>query len=150
MKQRVRAILITAARQLLTIRRERLGEPAYWVLPGGGVEPTDTDLEAALDRELREELGGAATIDSQILTLDHGTDREYFYLGRIDAWNEHDRTGPEFDDPTRGTYILDLVPLTTAGLDSISLKPDQVAELLRRHVAAGTPLFELPDLRRRR
>ena len=149
MKQRVRAILITPDHHLLTIRRERPGEATYWVLPGGGVEPTDRDLEAALDREIREELGGTAALHSQLLTLDHGTDREHFYLGRIDTWNEHDRTGPEFNDPTRGTYTVELIPLTSAGLDSINLKPDAVAEFLRGHVAAGSALFDLPDLRRR-
>jgi 8-oxo-dGTP pyrophosphatase MutT (NUDIX family) len=38
MTDRVRALLITPAGELLTIRRTRPGEDPYWVLPGGGID----------------------------------------------------------------------------------------------------------------
>jgi len=38
MIERVRAVLVTPADQILLIRRERPATATYWVLPGGHVE----------------------------------------------------------------------------------------------------------------
>ncbi|WP_198168382.1 NUDIX hydrolase [Herbidospora yilanensis] len=120
----MRAILRTPGGHLLTIKRVRPGRAPYWVLPGGGVEPGDGSLEEALLREVREELGGAAVIDS----LFHVADREHFYLGRIHAWDPTLRTGPEFADPARGEYLVEEIPVSR--LAEIDLKPEAVARLL--------------------
>jgi ADP-ribose pyrophosphatase YjhB (NUDIX family) len=47
--------VIQAGERVLVVRHEKDGR-AYWLLPGGGVEPGET-LEAALRRELLEECG---------------------------------------------------------------------------------------------
>ncbi|WP_328794509.1 NUDIX domain-containing protein [Herbidospora solisilvae] len=120
----MRAILRTPGGHLLTIKRVRPGRAPYWVLPGGGVEPEDRSLEETLLREVREELGGDAVIDS----LFHVADGQYFYLGRIHAWDPALRTGPEFSDPARGEYLVEEIPLSR--LAEIDLKPEVVAELL--------------------
>ncbi|MFE5594960.1 NUDIX domain-containing protein [Streptomyces sp. NPDC056549] len=41
MIERVRAVLATADGTMLVIRRTKPGIPEYWVLPGGGVEPSE-------------------------------------------------------------------------------------------------------------
>jgi ADP-ribose pyrophosphatase YjhB (NUDIX family) len=143
--ERVRAVLITPAGQLLLIRRTRPGATPYWVLPGGHVEAYDLSLRAALIREVREEVGAQPQITGllQVLSDEHG--RECFYLAHIDSWSEADRTGPEFDDPSRGEYRLEEVPLTASALDAINLVPEQIAALLRNAATSGTDLTALAN-----
>jgi ADP-ribose pyrophosphatase YjhB (NUDIX family) len=145
--ERVRAILVTPARHLLTIRRSRPGTADYWVLPGGHVEPADTTREAALHREVREELCADIRIHGLLHVLESPGERQLFYLAHVDRWSSSDRTGPEFTDPTRGGYDPQTVPLTVDGLVTIDLKPDPLADLLLSHLRQGIDLFTLPDLR---
>lgn len=49
-------------RMLLTRRGPFESSPGYWDAPGGGVEPGETHLQAAV-REGREELGGLPRLD---------------------------------------------------------------------------------------
>ena len=113
MTDRVRALLITPAGELLTIRRIRPGEDTYWVLPGGGIDAGE-DLETALARELHEEIAATADIHSLLHILELGGERQYFYLARVRAWSASpgDRSGPEFADAARGEYHLQTIPLT--------------------------------------
>jgi ADP-ribose pyrophosphatase YjhB (NUDIX family) len=145
--ERVRAILVTPAGTMLAIRRDKAGQPAYWVLPGGHVEPGDSDLEAALTREIREEIVGEPRIASLLHILDGDGERQYFYLARIASWSFESRTGPEFAESGRGGYALEEVPLTASGLAAVELKPAAVADLLRHAVRSGLDLFSMPDLR---
>jgi len=55
---RVGAVIVVDGRLLLV--RQARGRESYWLLPGGGVRFGETFAEA-LARELREELGAAAT-----------------------------------------------------------------------------------------
>jgi ADP-ribose pyrophosphatase YjhB (NUDIX family) len=148
MNERVRALLVTPDGNLLTIRRERPGQSAYWVLPGGGTENGET-LEAALTRELREELAATADIHSLVHIVQRDSERQYIYLARARTWSASaaDRTGPEFTDPARGQYHLQPVPLTASALSEITLKPDALASFLLGHLRNHADLFALPDLR---
>ncbi len=141
----VRAVLVTPAGGLLLMRRTWPGAAPYWTFPGGHVEPDDPGLRAALIREVREEAGGEPQIVGLLQLLADEHQRQYFYLGRIQSWSEADRTGPEFDDPDRGEYRLEEVPLTPGALDAIGLVPEEIAALLRDAVAAETDLATLAD-----
>lgn len=89
MIERVRAVLVTPDGCLLAIRRDRPDRATYWVLPGGHVDPEDQNIEAALSREISEEIADEADITSLLQVLDSGAgdERQYFYLGRISTWD---------------------------------------------------------------
>jgi ADP-ribose pyrophosphatase YjhB (NUDIX family) len=141
----VRAVLITPSGALLLMRRTWPGAAPYWVFPGGHVEADDPGLTAALVREVKEETGGQPQIDGLLQVLADEHQREYFYLARITSWSEADRTGPEFDDPDRGEYRLDEVPLSGPALNAMSLEPQEIADLVRDAAATGTDLATLID-----
>jgi ADP-ribose pyrophosphatase YjhB (NUDIX family) len=149
MIERVRAVLVTPDGCLLAIRRDQPDRATYWVLPGGHVDTGDQGLEAALSREISEEIAGNADIASllQVLESETGGERQYIYLGRIASWDFAAHTGPEFSEPGRGIYHLEQIPLTSAGLTAIDLKPAAVAGQLRDAIGGGRDLFTLPDLR---
>ncbi|MFE2167143.1 NUDIX domain-containing protein [Streptomyces sp. NPDC059447] len=138
MKERVRAVLVTADDTMLVIRRTKPGIPEYWVLPGGGVEPGDESREAALHREIHEEIAGTADIVRIFHTMESDDERQLFYLARIATWSFDDRTGPEFSAEGRGEYALEEIPLTVEALDGIDLKPEEIVHALRGAIGAGT------------
>ncbi|MFJ1858919.1 NUDIX domain-containing protein [Streptomyces anulatus] len=144
MMERVRAVLVTADDTMLVIRRTRPGIPEYWVLPGGGVEPSDESREAALHREIHEEIAGKADIIRLLHTMESDDERQFFYLARIATWSFDDRTGPEFSAEGRGEYALEEIPLTMEGLDGIDLKPEEIAHVLREAISAGSLGAEAP------
>ncbi len=100
-------ILRPAARVLLVDARDRVllfrggdparpGEPAYWFTVGGGLDPGETPVEAAV-RETREETGLCRTASDLVGPVWHevvefGFDgRTYrqsqdFFLSRVDHW----------------------------------------------------------------
>jgi 8-oxo-dGTP diphosphatase len=73
---RVVAAVIERAGYVLIAQRKRTGQhPLKWEFPGGKVEPGEAP-EAALVRELEEELGIRAKVDAEIARY------EYQYPGR--------------------------------------------------------------------
>jgi ADP-ribose pyrophosphatase YjhB (NUDIX family) len=145
--ERVRAIPVTPANTMLAIRRLNRGVAPYWVLPGGHVEDGDSSLEAALRRELREELAGAATILRRVAVLEGRTERQHFYLAAISSWSFADRSGPEFSETGRGCYELEEIPLTVEAMNGIDLKPAAIATLIKECLHREGDILALPDLR---
>ncbi len=145
MQHRVRALLVTPRHTILVIKRIRPGTPAYWVLPGGGVEESDESLEAALHREVWEEIAGRAEIAGLFhTTVESDGERQYFYLAHIEEWDFDDRSGPEFTRSDRGEYLLEEIPLTLDGLDAIDLKPEEIAGRIREAIAGGRLILAEP------
>ncbi|WP_457033898.1 NUDIX hydrolase [Kitasatospora sp. P5_F3] len=138
MKERVRAILITPNGTTLVIKRVRPGIDPYWVTVGGGVEDTDPDREAALLREIREEIAGEAEIVRLLHELENTQgEREFFYLARITSWNFADRSGPEFERDDRGEYRLEEVSLTAETVGALNLMPPEIKTVLCEAIDRG-------------
>jgi ADP-ribose pyrophosphatase YjhB (NUDIX family) len=146
-RRAARAILIDDRGRLVLIKRTKPGQAPYWTAPGGGVEDTDTSVEAALYRELAEELGAEATDASQVFLFsspsDSGVAVQHFFVARLATLDESARSGAEFSDPSRGGYELDRVDLRGDDLASIDLKPTALKEFILANreallVEAGT------------
>lgn len=129
-----RAILIDDRGRLVLIKRIKPGQAPYWTAPGGGVEDTDASVEAALHRELAEELGAEAVDASQVFLFsspsDAGVAVQHFFVARLASLDESARSGPEFSDPSRGGYELDRVDLRGGDLESIDLKPTALKDFI--------------------
>lgn len=143
-----RAILIDDQAQLVLIKRTKPGQEPYWTAPGGGVEDDDGSVEAALHRELAEELGAEVTGASQVFLLsspsDAGVAVQHFFVARLTKLDETARSGPEFSDPSRGGYDLDRIDLRGEALASFGLKPVALKEFILANreallVEAGFP-----------
>jgi ADP-ribose pyrophosphatase YjhB (NUDIX family) len=128
----VRAILLDEDDRLVLIKRIKPGQAPYWTTPGGGLESTDESLEAALRRELQEELGAEAARFAQVFLFTapagDGVSVQHFFACRLLQLKEDARTGEEFADPSRGDYQLDRVTLDK--LPAVDLKPDALKEFI--------------------
>ena len=70
MKQVVAALIVRNNKILICQRTKHQPMPLKWEFPGGKVEP-DESPEAALFRELEEELGISAKIGAKVATIRH-------------------------------------------------------------------------------
>jgi 8-oxo-dGTP pyrophosphatase MutT (NUDIX family) len=133
-RRAARAILIDDRGRLVLIKRTKPGQSPYWTAPGGGVEDMDSSVEAALHRELAEELGVCATDATQVFLFSSSSDTgvavQHFFVARLVSLDESARSGPEFGDPSRGGYELDRINLLGDGLASIDLKPTALKEFI--------------------
>ena len=70
MKQVVAALIVRDRKVLICQRAQDQPMPLKWEFPGGKVEPGEEEA-AALQRELREELGISATIEEKVTSIQH-------------------------------------------------------------------------------
>jgi ADP-ribose pyrophosphatase YjhB (NUDIX family) len=145
-RRSARAILLDGQGRVLLIRRTKLGREPYWTTPGGGVEADDASIEAALHRELAEELGATTEAVCQVflntVPTDAGPAVEHYFVARLAAFDLSARTGSEFADPARGGYEVVRIPLTDADMGPLDLVPPRLKEFVLANreallVAAG-------------
>jgi ADP-ribose pyrophosphatase YjhB (NUDIX family) len=133
-RQAARAILIDDDGRLVLIKRTKPGQAPYWTAPGGGVDATDASAEAALHRELAEELGAEASGAARVFLFsspsDAGVAVQHFFIARLKKLDESARSGPEFRDASRGGYGLDRIGLRGDDLVSVDLKPAALKEFI--------------------
>ena len=138
LRRSARAVLIDDDGLLVTIKRTRPGQAPYWTTPGGGVEPDDPSREAAAAREVAEELGAVVHIGPQVFLTTAprraGIQVHHFFLARLIGIDQSLRTGPELDDPSRGTY--ELARLALDDLADVDLRPVELRNFIIANTAA--------------
>jgi 8-oxo-dGTP diphosphatase len=70
LKQVVAALIVRDGKVLICQRAQDQPMPLKWEFPGGKVEPGEEE-PAALQRELREELGISAIIEEKVTSIQH-------------------------------------------------------------------------------
>ncbi|NKZ04199.1 NUDIX domain-containing protein [Actinomadura latina] len=137
-RRAVRALLLDGD-ALVLLRRTRPDRPVYWTTPGGKIEPSDASPEAALRRELDEELGATAGPVRQVFACAEQSPDLHrlntFYVCRLLTMDLSRRHGPEFEDPSRGRYDVDLVQCAPAALAPLDLIPETLGAYLQDHAA---------------
>ena len=133
-RRSARAILIDDDGYLVLIRRTRPGREPDWTTAGGGVEVDDASIEAAMHRELAEELGAKAIGASQVFldswSTEAGLHVQHFFVTRLASMDLSTRNGPEFNDPSRGAYDPDRFDLLGEELSAIDLQPAALKEFI--------------------
>lgn len=155
-KRTARAILLDGDEMIL-IKRTKPGREPYWITPGGGVEPTDESVVAALHREVDEELGGkiADVVPAFVDTVEHptgagghgdtgapaaeagdvpdGVKVQHFFVCRLESMDVSRRHGPEMDEPC-GEYEIVRIPFSRAGVRSVEVVPPSLQDYLAANI----------------
>lgn len=131
---RARALVVDDDNLVVLRRQLPYGREPYHAIPGGGVDPEDASVEAALRREVLEELGAVVGSAQQVLVLRsrdwYGRRSiQHYFLTNLVRMNFADRNGPEFSDPTRGTYEEARIPFTTEGILGANLNATETEYL---------------------
>ncbi|WP_097232253.1 NUDIX domain-containing protein [Streptomyces zhaozhouensis] len=157
-KRTARAILLDGP-ELIVIKRVRPGSPPYWITPGGGVEPGDPSVVAALHREVFEELGARVTdvVPAFVDTVPHvpeqgedgppGLKVQHFFVCRLVSMDPSLRHGPEVTEP-RGTYEIVRLPFSREGLNAVNVVPPSLNAYLGNNIP-GIHALLAPDFAHR-
>ncbi|WP_405879819.1 NUDIX hydrolase [Streptomyces sp. NBC_01136] len=135
-RHNVRAVLLDDD-HLVFLRRGWPGGSSYYTTVGGGVEPDDADLEAALRREVMEEIGATIGPATEFLTLTEPGERttvvQHYFRADVLDMDPNRRNGPELDDPDIGDFSPVRVALDAAAVTALELQPTELANYLREH-----------------
>lgn len=146
-KRNARAILLDGD-ELVLIKRTKPGREPYWVSVGGGVEDDDPSIEAALRREVFEELGGklGRTELVHLITddLGDGIGVQHIFAARLEAMDLAARTGAEFGKPERGSYEVVRVDFTAEAIRRLDLMPPELAEFIAANTDAIASVLDTP------
>jgi 8-oxo-dGTP pyrophosphatase MutT (NUDIX family) len=140
----VRAIILTPANEVLLLRiRPPDDQEPFWITPGGGRE-TGEAVEAALKRELQEEL---SLNEYRVGPLVWRRLHTFNWAGKRVRQNERyyivhtDRFEPRMSDPLEAK-LLDRFrwwPVTELANSTERLTPLSLAEIVARYLAEGAP-----------
>ncbi|GAB3880657.1 hypothetical protein GCM10027612_08580 [Microbispora bryophytorum subsp. camponoti] len=135
----VRAILFDGD-DVVLFRRLRPGREPYWITPGGGVEPTDASPEAALRRELDEELGATTGPALHVFTLVEPGRLSMVFACRLVSLDLSRRSGPEFLEPDIGLHQVRRV--RPEEVRTLSMVPPELGEFISANAATLPALLD--------
>lgn len=154
MRQRVAGIIIKDG-QILLMHRVKNGEE-YYVFPGGGVEENESS-EAALKREMKEEVGLDVVDYEIVFELENEGQKEVYYLikkfsGVVqlggpekERMNENNQYQPEWIKLLKAVGLKNLFPREALNhlrrLPETHPNPEYFKALPKKRMAGGVLLF---------
>lgn len=119
----VRAVIIKDGK-ILTLRRDFYNEPTIWTFPGGHIEKSDSNIQAALNRECKEEVNLEVKVGKMIYEQDHKGKINHFYLCEFQKGIAGEGNGPEYTNPENyhGTHTPQWLPINQ--LAEYDLRPN--------------------------
>jgi 8-oxo-dGTP pyrophosphatase MutT (NUDIX family) len=140
-RHKARAILFDDD-HLIFLRRGWPGGVPYCTTVGGSVEPDDADLEAALRREVMEEIGAAIGPASEVLTLTEPGEAitvvQHFFFADVLDMDLDRRHGPELDAPDTGDYEPVRVAPNAPAVTALNLQPAELSDYVLAHLPTRT------------
>ncbi|MEV6117572.1 NUDIX hydrolase [Streptomyces sp. NPDC052109] len=135
-RHHVRAVLLDDGRLVFPRRGWPGGSPCYTTV-GGGVEPYDADLEAALRREVMQEIGATIGAPTEFPAFTEPGEKITVvqHYSRADVLDVHPnrRGGPEPDDPDAGDFSPVRVALDSSAVAELGLQAPEPASCLCEH-----------------
>ena len=137
-RRAVRALTLDSRGRALLIRWPRPGGDPFWIAPGGGVEPGESD-DVALHRELAEELGLVGRELGQCIWT-----RDFLFPWRDEWWHQTERYHAlrvEPEELGQGEESANVRWWTVEELEATNelIAPARLGELLRDLAANGPP-----------
>lgn len=138
----VRAIILTPASMILLLRVRPPGSNgAFWMTPGGGIEPCET-AESALRRELKEEIGlERLEVGPLVWQRRHAFDwgdehflqHEEYYIVRVLPFE------PQMSDPVEKQALNGFRwwALADLAITTEPVTPPSLSEIVQKHLAGG-------------
>lgn len=148
-RRAIRALILTPEREVLLMRiRAPQGGAPFWIAPGGGMDPGETQ-EQALKRELAEELGLLNFDAGPVLWRRHHTfnwgerrlsQREQYRVVHLDRFE------PVMSDEVEAKVFQAFRwwPIADLARTSEKVTPTTLAAILDAYLSAGAP-DPLPD-----
>lgn len=106
-------VICFRGKQVLLIRRANPPRAGDWSLPGGRIEPGETQAQAAL-RELTEETGVTATLGPKVATID--ADFEGFHYRLHDFLADWTAGDPQGADDALDARFFDMDEIAALGM----------------------------------
>ncbi|MFD4602906.1 NUDIX domain-containing protein [Streptomyces sp. NPDC058464] len=135
-RHKVRVVLLDGD-HLVLLRRGWPGGSPYWTTVDGSVEPDDAGLEAALRREVMEEIGATIGPATPLLTVTEPggtlTVTRHFFLADLLDTDPDRRDGPEVDT---GDFEPVRIPPNPTAVTALDLHPPELAAYVLAHVEA--------------
>ena len=125
MNKRVRGIIIDNGKILLMYRYKNGME--YWVVPGGGIEAGESEIEALM-REMKEETNLDVTVGRKVMDdVYNGVDVSYYMIDKFDGKLE--LGGPEKEQLSQeNVYLPKWVDISV--LNELTLYPEKLKEII--------------------